>query len=520
MKKSIFLYIPVIMLALSAMIHAVQTEPQHNHCMRDGDILNPLVSKDNNAITSKIHLLPDDVIKTVNDTSSYELVEVTTELFYDDDETAKAMIFFQGDTIYFIRNGVRHIYHQTNDTLGYLGYDSRLTRLRLDHAVPVAVYPLGDVNILTDTATATVEYSQQSLLRRASVTSRSETVTGLRTADEDVLLDNLTRLEWGLDLTYDSIFNNTTTGTAAMEGLSRTFTEWYAEGVRYPVIRIEQTVAYYPFGGVIADLGTGHSLQQYKFGGKELLTANGLNEYDFGARRYYQAVPMFTQPDPFAHKFPWLSPYVYCANNPVNVIDPNGKVVIGVDEQAQQNVINTLTEEEASFVEFINGRIDANLLNKCESNTVNMNALKTVVNSKEIFYIETATSYVTKGETKQMADRDKSGSYGVTLLPGASEEPSPDNDVHIYTNIKKSSLQQVENTAHELYGHAYFYALKMQGHDVNPIHDYQNVPSIYENEMGALELIFVFSDVNAKLVDQIKSVSSQAISNYKKRHNK
>lgn len=60
---------------------------------------------------------------------------------------------------------------------------------------------------------------------------------------------------------------------------------------------VEQALAYYPYGGIITDLGTGHALQPYKFGEKELVTANGLNEYDFGARRYYPAVPMFTSPD-------------------------------------------------------------------------------------------------------------------------------------------------------------------------------------------------------------------------------
>ncbi|MDE5794917.1 MAG: hypothetical protein K2I08_09380 [Muribaculaceae bacterium] len=55
---------------------------------------------------------------------------------------------------------------------------------------------------------------------------------------------------------------------------------------------IEQTVAYYPYGGVIADLGTNQtSVQPYKFGGKELITANGLNEYDCGERQYYSPVP-------------------------------------------------------------------------------------------------------------------------------------------------------------------------------------------------------------------------------------
>ncbi|MDE6549590.1 MAG: hypothetical protein K2L22_11400 [Muribaculaceae bacterium] len=88
---------------------------------------------------------------------------------------------------------------------------------------------------------------------------------------------------------------------------------------------IEQTVAYYPYGAVIADLGTSTTSQPYKFGGKELITSNGLNEYDFGARQYYSAVPAFTRIDPMAEKYPWLSPYFYCANNPVNLVDLDGK---------------------------------------------------------------------------------------------------------------------------------------------------------------------------------------------------
>ena len=62
-------------------------------------------------------------------------------------------------------------------------------------------------------------------------------------------------------------------------------------------------------------------------GGKELITANGLNEYDFGARQYYQAVPHFTKPDLLCEKYYWLSPYLYCANNPVNFSDPTGMYI-------------------------------------------------------------------------------------------------------------------------------------------------------------------------------------------------
>ena len=101
---------------------------------------------------------------------------------------------------------------------------------------------------------------------------------------------------------------------------------------------IEQTTAYYPYGGIIADLGTPATGQPYRFGGKELIRANGLNEYDFGARQYYSAVPGFTKPDQHCEKYYWLSPYLYCANNPVNFMDPTGMDTWTVDEMG--NLIN------------------------------------------------------------------------------------------------------------------------------------------------------------------------------------
>ncbi|MDE7349561.1 MAG: hypothetical protein K2N25_00710, partial [Muribaculaceae bacterium] len=186
---------------------------------------------------------------------------------------------------------------------------------------------------------------------------------------------------------------------------------------------IEQTVAYYPFGGVIADLGTKPtSGQPYKFGGKELITANGLNEYDFGARQYYTAVPGFTKPDPMAEKYPWLSPYLFCGNDSVNAIDPTGKIVIGLDEQSQQNIIYTLTDEESKFVRFNDeGIIDAELLNQSSSNSDNFEALKSVVNSETIFYVSTASQYTSGERTRELKDAGKRGTVGVTLLPGALE---------------------------------------------------------------------------------------------------
>ena len=61
--------------------------------------------------------------------------------------------------------------------------------------------------------------------------------------------------------------------------------------------------------------------------------------YDYGARRYDPAYCMFTQMDPLAEKYPHLSPYAYCAGNPVRYVDPDGmRIVYGgmTDEEELQ----------------------------------------------------------------------------------------------------------------------------------------------------------------------------------------
>ena len=46
---------------------------------------------------------------------------------------------------------------------------------------------------------------------------------------------------------------------------------------------------------------------------------------DFGSRFYDPATAIFLQQDPLAEKYYNISPYAYCANNPVNFVDPDGK---------------------------------------------------------------------------------------------------------------------------------------------------------------------------------------------------
>ena len=85
---------------------------------------------------------------------------------------------------------------------------------------------------------------------------------------------------------------------------------------------VEEVNHYYPFGGLYAN---STNVQPYKYNGKELDVRKGLNWYDYGARQYDAVLGRWHAVDPLAEKYYEVSPYIYCANDPVKNVDSDGR---------------------------------------------------------------------------------------------------------------------------------------------------------------------------------------------------
>ena len=94
---------------------------------------------------------------------------------------------------------------------------------------------------------------------------------------------------------------------------------------------VEQYNDFYAYGSQTSH-GRGAGLQPYKFTGKELETTHGQCLYDFGARWLDPLLPRWTSTDPLAEAYYHVSPYAYCAGNPVSFVDPDGMGINDVNE--------------------------------------------------------------------------------------------------------------------------------------------------------------------------------------------
>ena len=235
---------------------------------------------------------------------------------------------------------------------------------------------------------------------------------------------------------------------------------------------------YYPYGGLINASDT--QLQPYKYSSKELDRENGLDLYDSQARWYDPMLPQTTTQDPLAEKYFSISPYTWCAGNPVRFIDPSGKTFIINNVRAQQAMIATVPKADAEFIRFNKGKLDRNLLLSHESDSKNYQKRIELEMAPEIITVDMATSYKyrnNKGKVipqRMSYQQDDSfldpnitnaysnitgeiGETGISLMPGKKSKNSLDKYIHVILNSKLSDIGAASNFSHEVNGHVLLY---------------------------------------------------------------
>lgn len=207
--------------------------------------------------------------------------------------------------------------------------------------------------------------------------------------------------------------------------------------------------------------------------------------------------------DPLCEKYPNYSPYVYCMNNPVKYIDPDGKRVLP-STIGLYLIRNTLTSTEAQYVQLDkNGYIDANILMKGQSelgkvggnysalltiaqndNTVEVSAPndKFVMNDNYAYVGGSNIAFPFKDPIVEDGEFTGSGGLGITLAPIGTQRTEHDakqkqmleskdrnnssnGNFQVQINgrllpFQGSKKDAVKTTAHELYGHLLFMFLK------------------------------------------------------------
>ena len=260
----------------------------------------------------------------------------------------------------------------------------------------------------------------------------------------------------------------------------------------------------------------------YTFSAKEKDVETGLSY--FGSRYYSSDLSIWLSVDPMASKYPSLSPYTYCANNPVMLTDPNGDTVRPMGIEEYELILNTLPQNDRRYVQLDkNGFIDKDLMNSHQSESSNYNGLCDLVNDDIIYEVileGTAFPCIDKngnaiaqeasykelwqysmfdkeGNTTNKFTTGEEGNSGLTLFPGRDcPLNSTDNNVKIYINKMFSIAGRAESFSHEGFGHALLYCLN--GHNAYAAGHYYGTVGI---------------DNNIQLVNMIISAKKETIKN-------
>jgi len=208
----------------------------------------------------------------------------------------------------------------------------------------------------------------------------------------------------------------------------------------------------------------------YTFSAKEKDPETGLSY--FGSRYYSSDLSVWLSVDPMAAKYPSLSPYVYCADNPVRCVDPNGEEIV-ITETTDKNgnkVINihftaALVNKSSRFIssekmELYKSSIETSLKNHYggsydDGTTVNVSVDLQIYDKDDLSYCLT--------DRHNIFIKDHCSDY---TKAGMAEEGGRDMELSLAVcdNINDQRVSNMSNTFERTVAHEF-------GHFLNLAHD-------------------------------------------------
>ena len=91
--------------------------------------------------------------------------------------------------------------------------------------------------------------------------------------------------------------------------------------------------SYYPYGGRLEDGSVEQSDNRYRYNGKESQSDFGLPYLDYGARMYDPTTARWLTQDPLSEQYYDISPYSFCAGNPLKYVDMDGMDIWEIDSE-------------------------------------------------------------------------------------------------------------------------------------------------------------------------------------------
>ena len=170
---------------------------------------------------------------------------------------------------------------------------------------------------------------------------------------------------------------------------------WITEAGGKPV----QHIQYLPYGEPFVNQRAAGSTyrERFTFTGKERDEETGYSY--FGARYMdHELMTMWLSVDPLSDKYPSISPYAYCAWNPIKLIDPDGKDVWEIDGEG--NVVKRIEDNtrdafymvddkghriKGAHIEFKYGTIMSMKTLALDGGTYDMYQIKGDENGKQLF---------------------------------------------------------------------------------------------------------------------------------------